>query len=217
MHILTQGADVELVGRATSGYWGLLIKDEQEPRYGIRIAVSSTGQMEIVRTIEPVRHKRQNIFGGVGNPHRSIPSWRGDGAFNLLRVLTKEGKVTVWINGVLACEPFALPDPMAAPMIALSGHTGDTRLYSEFDSLRVWRAGEGPPLLPLPANSENATASADTSGKAKPKGKPTYENDFSASTPAWPGVVQERWRSSIAAGRLHFESLGISWKACRRR
>ncbi len=77
-----------------------------------------------------------------------MASWKGDGAFNTLRAVVQGGQVKLWVNGEQACDPIKLPAPTPWMTLALLGTSkGPPGLHCEFDSYRVWPAGEGPPLL----------------------------------------------------------------------
>ena len=130
---------------------------------------------------------------------RSVSSWKGPESASTLRLSFKDDAAQVWVNGEPACDRFKLKHPLGPFRVCVAAMNGNEPFDCQFDSIRIWRARQAPPIKSLPI--------------AEPR-KPLYENDFSASMPAWHGFnVEGEWRSSISGGRLHFESLGISWKA----
>jgi hypothetical protein len=70
-----------------------------------------------------------------------------DGEFNTLRVAMGDHSIAVWVNGEPACEDIEVERPFGALRAGVFGNGDETPFDCEFDSIRVWRAGEAPPPL----------------------------------------------------------------------
>jgi tetratricopeptide (TPR) repeat protein len=134
----SEGADIEVVGRATSGSWGFSLVTVEEPALtGIEVVLNPKGQIEcrhggpLHTTLIPVHSKPATL--------------KGPGAFDRMRAIVQKGHISVWLNGEEACEPIALPEPLTSVLIRLAGRS-NRGVHCEFQSIRVWRAGKGPPL-----------------------------------------------------------------------
>lgn len=75
------------------------------------------------------------------------PAKPTDGSFSVLRAAIRERAISVWIDGEQACDDIPLDAPLGVSAISLAGMSNGRSLFNcEFDSFRIWRSGEGPPL-----------------------------------------------------------------------
>ena len=192
---LPREADIELVGRRWRAGGASSFTTIKSPRNGVRIGLDSAGKLDIVRFSEPIK-RHANIHSAVSIRPKPLTSWKPDGQFNVLRAELKAGKARLWVNGEEACEPFELPDAIAAPKIGLSAYGSGPSLHTEFDAVRIWRAGEGPPLRPLMRSDTNAAQSEDDSDQATAVAKPLYGAIF-------PSQIQTGW-----ARKTYFAAAG---------
>jgi hypothetical protein len=133
-----EGADIEVVGRATSGSWGFSLVTVEEPTLrGIEVVLNPKGQIEC-------RHG--GAEGTTLIEVRSKPvALSGTGEFDRMRGVVHNGQIRVWLNGEEACEPILLPTPLTSSLIRLAGRS-IAGMHCEFKSIRVRRAGKGPPV-----------------------------------------------------------------------
>ena len=169
---LIEAADMEVVGRASQGSWGVTLMTPQLPAFGIELLVDAGGGIRARRFVRLTSESSSFSFTPMQVHPLRLTKWNGEGGFNTLRAVARDGHVDVWLNGEPACEPIQLLDPLPVLNIFLAGYSGEQHgLECEFESLRVWRAG----VRPLPQAKAEAIASASAA-------KPIYENQFTAWT-----------------------------------
>jgi hypothetical protein len=189
----TDSADIEIVGHSTLGSWGFYLVTNQHPLDGMMFALDQQGRIRAWRSAQ-ISPRSNTRFGEISVAMKNI-SWQNGASFNVLRALVKDQQVKLWINGAEACDPIKVPDSMPLMAITLAGQNSDQGMSCEFDSARVWRAGEGPPLLPLPTEQPASNL------PAAPKGlTPSLRHEFFIAT----NRCFATWLDSTRSGTLNF-------------
>ena len=163
-----ESADLEIIGRSPTGSWGFAVLDDEDPRTGLMIGLKSTGKVAAwrIEVISPGAGDGHNKLTPVPLPGEPTASkWNPDGAFNTLRATVREGVIDLWVNGELVCEKIKISVPMQRMHIELAGMTLVEPVDCEFDSLKIWRAGEGPPIAAEPTRADNGFMVSDSTRK----------------------------------------------------
>ena len=138
-------ADIEVVGRAaSSGSWGLSLLDYEQQRSGILIALDPSGQVNAWRIdVVSLANRNGKLTAIPITGSRIPPSWKGDTEFNTLRAHLDNQSLTITVNGETVCDDIALPKATRPMYLEVAGYNVEKPVDCEFDSIRVWRAGDG--------------------------------------------------------------------------
>jgi thiol-disulfide isomerase/thioredoxin len=172
----------EAVGRVTGSLntsWVLEVQNVSRDRYLyftlngkqdllIRAAGKDAGKF---KTIGPIRH----------------PAIKAGEAFNTLRIVGRNGKFEVFVNGVSVCEPVAtdfVKTSATFRLVAVGAPIGTTR--AEFERLTIWPA---PPPAPKEPAEKDAPGPAGQPGAQIEPGVPDYAEVHDADEKGFDGSL----------------------------
>ncbi len=175
-----ESADVEVVGQATSGFFGCNLQGHIN---GLMVALDSAGQLRVWQS--ETLSDGHSVLHDVGDfGAKPLHSWKAGDSANTLRVSFRDGIANVWVNGEPACDAITVKRPLGPFRVSIAGVKGEEPFNCQFDALRIWHAGEAPPVPPVAAPGKKDEANAQPPPVLEPNSdraaaKPVYENDFS--------------------------------------
>jgi hypothetical protein len=136
-------ADIEVVGRATRGTWGVAAWNFDKPRRGLLIVVNSDRQIVAwmgQTTGDPGKYSSTRDKIDVKS---RLPASKSDLSYSTLRAVIRNDTVSVWLDGKPACDNITLEKPLGESRISLVGSNDERGLFDcDFKSLRISRAGQ---------------------------------------------------------------------------